>query len=104
MHLIIAESKLASGDEAGAKAEINTVRAMDNLTALDTQMSVADMLIHERRANLFLQGRRLNDMYRFGIKDAEWQSTSDAFNVPGSFLPITISERRANPLIPISGD
>lgn len=102
MHLIIAEAKLASGDEAGAKAELNIVRALDGLTPLNGQITTLEMLIHERRANLFLQGRRLNDMYRFGIKDPEWDTTSPAYQTPGLFLPITISERLANPLIPIS--
>jgi hypothetical protein len=101
MHLIIAESLLANGDAAGARTHMNVVRAMDGLTALDGQISEGEMLQHERRANLFMQGRRLADMYRFGIKDPEWQTTSDAYNIPGSFFPITIRERRANPLIPI---
>ncbi len=102
MYLIIAESDLASGNSDAAKAMLNTIRAItedDNLTALDGQMSVGDLLQHERRANLFLQGRRLADMYRFGVKDPMWQSNSDAFTTPGSFLPITIAEKQANPLI-----
>ncbi len=104
MHLIIAEAKLASGDEAAAKNHLNAIRTMDGLTPLDNQITVGEMLVHERRANLFIQGRRLNDMYRFGIKDPEWDVNSPAYTVPGSFLPITISERRANPLIPISDE
>lgn len=107
MHLIIAEAFIARGDEASAIAEINNVRALDGLTAYDpavhTGITVGQMLQHERHANLFLQGKRLSDMYRFDIKDSEWQETSDAFRIPGSFLPITISEIQANPLISIPG-
>ncbi len=101
MHLILAEASLAGGNETAAKNHLNAVRNMDGLTPLDQQISVSEMLIHERRANLFLQGRRLNDMYRFNIKDPEWSPDSPAYKVPGSFLPITITERRANPFIPI---
>ena len=41
-------------------------------------------------------GLRLADMYRWGIKDAKWQSGSDAILTPGEMLPITIIEIRAN--------
>ena len=54
------------------------------------------MLIHERRVNLFMQGRRLNDMYRFGIQSSAWQSTRKAATNPGTFLPITKVELDAN--------
>jgi hypothetical protein len=55
-----------------------------------------DLLIHERRVNLFLQGRRLNDMYRFGIQSSMWQASSSAVTNPGTFLPITKVELDAN--------
>jgi hypothetical protein len=98
MRLIIAEGLLASGNTDAAKAELNTIRALDGMTAITTE-SVQDMLIHERRANLHLTGRRLNDMYRFGIKDPMWQTTSDAFTTPGAEMPITDGELQANPLV-----
>lgn len=99
MRLIIAEAELASGNPAGALAQINAIRALDGLTPVTDQITVEDALKHERRANLILTGRRLADMYRFGIKDPLWQSTSDAFTTPGSFLPITISEIQSNPCV-----
>ncbi|MFQ5639117.1 MAG: RagB/SusD family nutrient uptake outer membrane protein [bacterium] len=98
MHLIVAEAELASGNSAGAVSEMNIVRALDGLTAITSEDPGA-MLQHERRANLFLLGRRLADMYRFGIQDPMWQATSDAVRTPGSFLPITISEIQSNPCI-----
>lgn len=96
MHLIIAEAYLARGDSATARSRINTVRALNSLTAVTTE-NVGTILRHERRANLFLQGRRLNDMYRFGIQDIRWLPNSEARTVPGTFFPVTIRERRANP-------
>ncbi len=98
MSLIIAEAQLAAGNQAGATTTLNTLRALNSLPPITTQ-NVGDMLKHERRVNLFLQGRRLADMYRFGIVDPRWTTSppSDAITKPGTFLPITIQERRANP-------
>src|SRR5258705_783296 len=54
------------------------------------------MLQYERQRNLFLQGRRLIDEYRFGANADLWQAGSEALLDPGTFLPITINERIAN--------
>jgi starch-binding outer membrane protein, SusD/RagB family len=70
---------------------------MDGLTPYTGQIPAMDMLRHTRRVNLFLMGLRLNDMYRFGIRDPHWRPNSDAFARPGTLLPITIIEIRANP-------
>ena len=51
-------------------------------------------LQHERRANLFLQGRRLPDMYRFGVTSVMWDAAEKL--TAGSFFPIPIREIRAN--------
>ncbi|MDZ7363012.1 MAG: hypothetical protein ONB46_20170 [candidate division KSB1 bacterium] len=95
MQLILAESKVVS-DPAGATTILNALRARDGLKPLAAPVTVGQLLQHERRANLYMMGRRLADMYRFGIKDSRWVATSDAINTPGSFFPITIQERRAN--------
>jgi hypothetical protein len=54
------------------------------------------MLIYERQVNLYMQMRRLNDMYRFGIQGDAWQAASTAASVPGTFFPITKAEIDAN--------
>ena len=44
--------------------------------------------------------RRLMDLYRFGIKPAEWRSNPNfesAFSVPGLLFPVPNIERLANP-------
>ena len=97
MHLIIAESKLAGGDNAGCLAELNAIRAFDNLAAYPSDQDAAAAFKHERRANLFIQGRRLADMYRFGEKSVVWDPVEQS--PAGSFFPITIQEIRANPNI-----
>lgn len=96
MHLIIAEDALANGDDATFTSEINAIRAMDGLTPYSGQVPAMDLLRHERRVNTFGMGLRLPDMYRFGVKAAEWTSVSDAFKAPGTLLPITLVEVRAN--------
>ncbi|MCS7154475.1 MAG: RagB/SusD family nutrient uptake outer membrane protein [Bacteroidetes bacterium] len=96
MHLILAEAALARGDVAEFRNQINAIRTLDRLSAYTGQIPARDMLIHARRVNLFLQGRRLADHYRFAQYPREWVS---GYFRPGEFFPITISERRANPLV-----
>ncbi len=59
-------------------------------------MSARDLLVHERRTRLFMTGRRLADMYRFGIVSETWVSGSAALEQPGTLLPIPTSEVDAN--------
>ena len=100
MQLILAEAALAQGNSADFQTRINAVRAADALPAWDgTTPSAREMLIHERRVNLFLQLRRLHDLYRFGIKADRWLSTSIAAR-KACFFPITAIERQSNPLAP----
>ncbi len=96
MHLILAEDALAGGDTGGFTTHINHIRAMDGLTDFSGQISNMDMLMHTRRVNTFLMGLRLMDMYRFGLTDGLWQGGSDIVSSPGTLLPITIIEIRAN--------
>jgi hypothetical protein len=96
LHLILAEAALAAGDMPGFTTEINAVRGLSGKTPYSGQIPALDLLVHERRVNLFLQGRRLADMYRFGKQDPRWLATSDAVLRPGTFFPITDKEIRAN--------
>lgn len=96
MHLILAEAALAGGNATEFRTRINAVRAFDALPAWDGVTPVArDMLIHSRRVNLFLQGRRLHDLYRFGIKADKWLPTSVASR-KACFFPIARIERQSN--------
>jgi len=96
MLLIIAESALASDDNDTFTTNINKLRALDGLTPYSGQIDAQDLLEHSRRVNLFLQGRRIADHYRFASPSEYWISSSPAINSPGSFLPITISEIQSN--------
>lgn len=98
MHLIVAEDALALGDTATFTDHINQVRAAEGLTDWTTASGVdaRDMLIYERQTRLFLTGRRLADLYRFGIESDSWESNSIAVTAPGSLYPIPASEIEAN--------
>jgi hypothetical protein len=102
MYLILAEAALATGAAGNAAfdANINALRALDGKPAYTgTGPTRLALLQWERRINLVFQGRRLNDMYRFGIKDPRWVATSVAFKKPGCLLPIPLIEREANALV-----
>ena len=116
MHLIIAENALANGDTGPGstfRTQINELRALNGLSSYDGPneegVSRVDLLEDSRQANLYLQGRRLTDMYRFDepstfdlppgadAPDQGWQPSSDAVQSPGTFFPLPNTEVRANP-------
>ncbi len=104
MHLILAEAALAQGNLQGFANHINQLRVRDGLTPYTTNSSVSgiepiEMLRFSRQAYLFLQGRRLADHYRFDDPSPEWRPDGTAVRRPGTFFPITVIERRANPYI-----
>jgi hypothetical protein len=104
LHLIIAEARLAAADTSGFTTEINAVRALNTgLPSYDpsnpNHPTPLAMLQHERRVNLFIQGRRLWDHYRFGVPSEQWVAGSEAITKPGILLPITITELQSNPCI-----
>jgi hypothetical protein len=103
LRLILAEAALATGNTATFRTELNTVRGFDSKPAY-AGAPIADqaMLVHERRAQLWLMGRRLMDMYRFGVKDPAWVASNayeDAFRFTSLLFPIPNVERLGNPCI-----
>ncbi|MEQ8425270.1 MAG: RagB/SusD family nutrient uptake outer membrane protein [Cyclobacteriaceae bacterium] len=107
MRLILAEAALSQSNLTDFATHINAVRALnsaDGLTpwvdAVTSGISAQDLLIHERRVNLYLQGRRLVDHYRFNQPSVYWLPSSDAMNAV-TFFPIGITEARANTLVPL---
>lgn len=104
MRLIVAEDALAGG--AGGVGEfetqINAIRALDGYSADFVQggaVSDVEALTHHRRVNTLFMGLRLQDMYRWGLTMPSWDAQSAAITAPGTMLPITIIECRANQLI-----
>ena len=111
MHLILAEAALADNDVATAVMHINHVRDDANVDSDPTvgltdydpaaggALSVQQQLEYERKANLYMFGRRLHDLYRFDVQPAKWESGSAAVKAPGTFFPIADIEVKANPNI-----
>ncbi len=99
LRLILAEAALAAGDNATFTTQLNTVRALDGKPPYVAQITPTEMLAYERKAQLYLMRRRLNDMYRFGQKANEWAvnpSFETAFSVTGLLFPIPNIERLSN--------
>jgi hypothetical protein len=100
MHLILAEAALSQGNATEVRSRINAARALESLAAWDGTTPVArDMLVYERQVMLYLQGRRLADMYRFGVKDDKWLPSNIA-SKKACFFPIAAIERRTNQQAP----
>jgi hypothetical protein len=99
MLLIKAENALANSQTGDFTTAINALRALDGLTPYSGQIAADSLLKYERHSNLYLQGRRLNDMYRFGQRSPFWVANSDAASCPGSLFPISKTERSTNPNI-----
>lgn len=100
MMLILAEERLSASDNTSFLSRVNAARAVDGLPAYSSVSGNGRVqLEYERKVQLFLQGRRLTDMYRFGSKDPRWLTGSSTFN-KACFLPITYGERQQNPLAP----
>ena len=99
LRLILAEAALAGNGGVDFATQINSVRSANGKADWTAASGIAeqDILIHERRVNLFLQGRRLADHYRFDDPSPEWNP--EAKSDDGTFLPIAITEVRSNPNI-----
>lgn len=68
--LIEAEAKVKSGDYAGATAILNKLRSRVNLRPIDVPTNEEDMiefLLNERFAELFMEGYRAVDLYRYDL-------------------------------------
>lgn len=98
MHLIVAEHALANGDLDTFSQHVNQVRSLEGLSPWtpESGVSARDLLVYERRSQLYLMGRRLADMYRFGIQSDTWVPGSAAVEFPGTLFPIPTSEIEAN--------
>jgi len=94
MYLILAEAALAGNSSLDFTTQINNLRSLDDLPDYSGQVDATALLQESREVNLYLQGRRLADHYRFDDPSAQWTAEGDE---PGTFFPITITEIRANP-------
>jgi hypothetical protein len=83
MRLIQAEAAWRSGDEAGARTILNNLRAAAGLSPLPAGGSMQDYILSERFAEMFMEGMRMVDLYRFGIVAETFNDLSDPLR-PGA--------------------
>lgn len=89
MNLIEAEVAWHNGDYAGAVADMNVNRVAVGLPAMvvpatDVQNQTFNLLLQERFAQMFAQGDRLQDIYRFNLM-ASRVGTGRALKLPLSY-------------------
>lgn len=105
MRLIEAEVLMRQGDYAGAMSIINALRAKVELPALEVPTSetmMRDILLSERFAEMFMQGVRAVDLYRFGITREIFAALNDPERSPDgrpTKFPMSTTEAINNPNI-----
>ena len=99
MLLILAEAALAGGNATEFASRINQLRTLNGVPAWTGTPTDLAILKHGRRVNLFMQGRRLADHYRFGDRADRWLVNSVSAR-KACFFPISYNERLQNPLAP----
>ena len=80
--LIEAEAKVMNDDFAGATAILNNLRSRVGLSAVDvptTMDGMMDFLLEERFAELFMEGHRAVDLYRFDLTEEVFREIDDPF-------------------------
>ena len=103
--LIEAEAKVKSGDYAGATAILNKLRSRVSLRPIDVPTNEEDMvefLLNERLAELFMEGYRAVDLYRYRLTLDIFESFNDPVR-PGvgrpTKFPGSSREAQLNPEI-----
>lgn len=82
IYLLRAEAKLRKGDNAGALADINTLRTSRNARPSQTPAALnsidLDVLFRESGFELYWEGHRRTNQIRFGKYEDSWTEKTDA--------------------------
>lgn len=91
IYLMRAEAKLRSGDNAGALADVNTLRTSRNARPAQTPAALTsislDVLFREAGFELYWEGFRRNYQIRFGKYEDSWTGKTDS-DVSKRLFPI----------------
>jgi hypothetical protein len=81
IYLMRAEAKLRNGDNAGALADVNTLRTSRNARPAQTPQALTsidlDVLFRETGFELYWEGLRRNYQIRFGKYEGNWTGKTD---------------------------
>lgn len=96
--LILAEYHLLNGELPEAVERINEVRTDAGLPEFssDSAQEIEEQLIHERRAEFWLELRRWQDMRYYDMVPERWTETAQQQGVDRRF-PISLRECQSNP-------
>ncbi len=96
--LILAEAHLVSGNYQEAVNQINMVRAAWDLPPFMSMNTdeVYDQLIHERRLEFMVEGRRLQDHRYYDIKPWQWDEVTKQLGTNRRW-PVSSEELAGNP-------
>ena len=89
MRLIVAEAKAHAGDYGGATAILNELRTSVGLPVHEVpsnDATMAQLVLWERFAELFMEGQRLVDLHRFGLMRNVFEALEDPAR-PGDSRP-----------------
>jgi len=82
IYLMRAEAKLRNGDNAGALADVNTLRTSRNARPEQTPAALSaidlDILFRETGFELYWEGLRRTQQIRFGKYEASWTDKTDS--------------------------
>lgn len=87
LYLIRAEARFRTGDEPGARVDLNALRSKRGLGAVDASLTGANLfskILNERRVEFALEGHRWYDLKRNGIPISKH----------GSFQPVPYADYR----------
>lgn len=110
MRLVEAEARLVDGNVQGALELINAVRAMAGMDAVDAGSAEEGWtrLMRERGIELWLEGRRLGDRYRWAAQSRPGtlhplETPGEASNLTNQDLcfPIAPTEQETNPNVQV---
>jgi starch-binding outer membrane protein, SusD/RagB family len=106
MYLTRAESRAQTGNEGGAREDLNAIRTYSGTFTLDESVSgqaLLDSIRLERRRELFLENDRYHELRRLKLNTGPNPAKAFTYNTD-IILPIPLAEINGNPGIQLNGN